>query len=584
MKQLFNERPKHIQTQNTISKWMTTEPITININETINSAIQIFAENNFYSIPVVDDQNCLEGMITKSSIMLALYQNQSTAEPIRSIIESSFDAVFPLDPLEKALNMTEGCLPVIKEDRTLVGVITRTDLLNAKSVEMDTVKHSLNSMSILQQVLDNSYEGIVVVDQNGIITDINAAYCKILGRKREDVLYQPVEQVIENTQLHIICKNGKEERDQIQRIHNKEMVVHRVPLFEKNQLIGAMGIIIHRSIEEMYHLTNKMIAKEAPQQLPIKQSNDALARIIGNSPKTIQLKHRMKRIAALPSNVLITGESGTGKELYAQTIHALSPVSEGPFVAINCSAIPDNLLESELFGYVEGAFTGAVKGGKKGKFELAENGTIFLDEIGDMPLLMQAKILRVLQERTIEPVGGTFSKKVNARVIAATNQNLEEKITNKEFREDLFYRLNVLTLELPPLMQNKTDIPLLLAYYFNFFAREFQLKEPQLSPKAKEVLLAYDFPGNIRELTNLCEALVGLSEGGYVHLSDLPERIRNFPKASEPSKLLQQKGDAERELILSTLTSVNYNKTLCAEKLGIQRSTLYNKIKKYGIQ
>lgn len=584
MKQLFNERPKHIQTQNTISKWMTTEPITININETINSAIQIFAENNFYSIPVVDDQNCLEGMITKSSIMLALYQNQSTAEPIRSIIESSFDAVFPLDPLEKALNMTEGCLPVIKEDRTLVGVITRTDLLNAKSVEMDTVKHSLNSMSILQQVLDNSYEGIVVVDQNGIITDINAAYCKILARKREDVLYQPVEQVIENTQLHIICKNGKEERDQIQRIHNKEMVVHRVPLFEKNQLIGAMGIIIHRSIEEMYHLTNKMIAKEAPQQLPIKQSHDALARIIGNSPKTIQLKHRMKRIAALPSNVLITGESGTGKELYAQTIHALSPVSEGPFVAINCSAIPDNLLESELFGYVEGAFTGAVKGGKKGKFELAENGTIFLDEIGDMPLLMQAKILRVLQERTIEPVGGTFSKKVNARVIAATNQNLEEKITNKEFREDLFYRLNVLTLELPSLIQNKTDIPLLLAHYFNFFAREFQLKEPQLSPKAKEVLLAYDFPGNIRELTNLCEALVGLSEGGYVHLSDLPERIRNFPKASEPSKLLQQKGDAERELILSTLTSVNYNKTLCAEKLGIQRSTLYNKIKKYGIQ
>ncbi|MBO1307112.1 sigma 54-interacting transcriptional regulator [Enterococcus sp. 669A] len=584
MKELFNERPKHIQTQNTISKWMTTDPITININETINSAIQIFAENNFYSIPVVDDHNFLEGMITKSSIMLALYQNQSTAEPIRSIIEASFDAVFPLDPLEKALNMTEGCLPVIKEDRTLIGIITRTDLLKAKSVEMDTVKHSLNSMSILQQVLDNSYEGIVVVDQNGLITDINSAYCRILGKNREEVLHQPVEEVIENTQLHLICKNGKEERDQIQRIHDKEMVVHRVPLFEKNQLIGAMGIIIHRSIEEMYHLTDKMTTKEAAQHLPIKHSSDALAKIVGNSPKTAQLKHRMKRMAALPSNVLITGESGTGKELYAQTLHALSPVSDGPFIAINCSAIPDNLLESELFGYVEGSFTGALKGGKKGKFELAENGTIFLDEIGDMPLLMQAKILRVLQERTIEPVGGTFSKKVNARVIAATNQHLEEKIAKKEFREDLFYRLNVLTLELPSLRQNKADVPLLLEYYLTFFASEFQLKEPLLSPKAREVLLTYDFPGNIRELTNLCEALVGMSEGGYIHLSDLPERIRNFAKPSQPSKLLEQKGDAERELILSTLDSVNYNKTICAEKLGIQRSTLYNKMKKYGIR
>lgn len=581
MKRLFNERPKHIQTQNTISKWMTTHPITININETMNTAIQIFAENNFYSIPVVDDQQFLEGMVTKSSIMLALYQNQSPDEPIRSIIEASFDAVFPLDPLEKALNMTEGCLPVIKEDRTLIGVITRTDLLKAKSVEMDTVKHSLNSMSILQQVLDNSYEGIVVVDQQGLITDINRAYCKILGKNREEVLHQPVQQVIENTQLHVICKTGKEERDQIQRIHDKEMVVHRVPLFEKNQLTGAMGIIIHRSIEEMYHLTNQAVLNKQRKAPTTHQALSTLNNIVGNSARTVQLKQRLKKIAALPSNVLITGESGTGKELYAQTIHALSPVAEGPFVAINCSAIPDNLLESELFGYVEGAFTGALKGGKKGKFELAENGTIFLDEIGDMPLLMQAKILRVLQEKTVEPVGGTYSKKINARIIAATNQNLAEKISSRDFREDLFYRLNVLTLELPALKENRQDIPLLLEHYIGFFAAQFQIKEPLLTAEAKEVLLQYDFPGNIRELANLCESLVGLADDGCIHQWDLPAGIRNFQRV--PARLLDQKDQVERELILSTLAATNYNKTLCAEKLGIRRSTLYNKLKKYAL-
>lgn len=583
MKHLFNERPKHIQTQNTIGKWMTTQPITININETINRAIQIFTENNFCSIPVVDEQHYLEGMVTKSSIILALYQNQSIDEPIRSIIEASFDAVFPLDPLENALNMTEDCLPVIKEDRTLIGVITRTDLLRAKSAEMDTVKHSLTSMSILQQVLNNSYEGIVVVDQQGVITDINDAYCKILEKSREEVLYQPVEQVIENTQLHITCKSGKEERDQIQRIHNKEMIVHRVPLFEKSQLIGAMGIIIHRNIEEMYYLTNRFADPQMSTRSRISSTTTAMSQIVGDSPNTVQLKQRMKKIAALPSNVLITGESGTGKELYAQTIHALSPRADGPFVAINCSAIPDNLLESELFGYVEGAFTGAVKGGKKGKFELAENGTIFLDEIGDMPLMMQAKILRVLQEKTVEPVGGGYSKKINARIIAATNQNLEEKITHNEFREDLFYRLNVLTLELPPLRENRRDIPLLLTHYISFFAQQFYMKEPLLDSKAKDILLAYDFPGNIRELTNLCEALVGLSEGGYIQLADLPARIRNYVKGARPSKLLDQKSDVERQLILATLAETDDNRTLCAERLGIQRSTLYNKLKKYGI-
>lgn len=585
-------RPQFITTANTVTKWMTTQPTTISLDMTLGDVIHLFSENNFYGIPVINSAGYIEGMVTKTTIMLAMYKNKSVTEPIKNIMETSFDAVYPMDPLEKAVNMREGCLPVIAQDGKLVGIITRTDLLKAKSIGVETTPDPLFSVSVMQQVLDSAYEAVVMVDTDGRITEINEAYCKIINQRREDVINRPVEEVIDNTRLHHTCRTGEGEDNQIQRINGQEMIVHRVPLKRNQQLVGAMGLVIYRNVDEMFALTNK-ITHSYFTDLEGEQTKETyyLSKIIGNSPVMVELKNMIKKVSPLPSNVLITGESGSGKELCARTIHQLSQFVDGKFIAINCSAIPENLLESELFGYAEGAFTGALKNGKKGKFELAEGGTIFLDEIGDMPLAMQAKLLRVLQEKTIEPVGATYSKRINSRVIAATNQKLEEQVEKGEFREDLYYRLNVLPITLPSLKESPSDIPTLLDHYLTFFARKFQKPVPQLEDDAKNLLWHYPFPGNIRELANLCEALVGLNEDGRIKFADIPERIRKKrsyrttceDEGSLKSSLEQVAADAERVMIQNMLKECNGNKSLCAQKLGIQRSTLYNKLKNYRI-
>ncbi|MFD2727842.1 sigma 54-interacting transcriptional regulator [Enterococcus camelliae] len=587
MQRIQSSGPEQIHTQNTVSKWMTQEPITIHPNQTIDEAIALFSYHNFYGIPVISENHFLEGMLTKTTIMNALFENKPTKDAVSTIMETTFDAVFPMDPLEKALSMHEGCLPVINDYQQLVGIVTRTDILKARAVQIDTAKHSLTTMSVLQQILDNSYEGIVVVDTRGIITEINDAYCKLLGKKKEFVLQKPVQEVIENTRLHIICQNGEEERNQIQIINGQSLIVHRYPLYENHLLVGATGVLIYRNIDEMYAVTNRLTEEfHDPKTGASSRTSYYLDKIIGHSSISNQLKKRISKIAPLPSNVLITGESGTGKELCAQTIHQLSPAAAGNFVAINCSAIPESLLESELFGYVSGAFTGALKTGKKGKFEQAENGTIFLDEIGDMPLAMQAKLLRVLQEKTIEPVGADYSKKINVRVIAATNQNLREQITRKKFREDLFYRLNVLPIELPSLRENPEDLPILLDHFLTEAARYLHKKVPILDEDARKCLYHYNYPGNIRELANLCESLVGLCENNQVTFTDLPTTIREtwqtYTKHSD-SPITNSKNEAEKKLIRQTLAEVNGNKTNCAKKLGISRASLYNKMKRHNL-
>ncbi|MGX7060265.1 sigma-54-dependent Fis family transcriptional regulator [Vagococcus humatus] len=582
--------PNLINTQNNIGKWMTQNPIVLTKQQTIQEAITLFSYYKFYGMPVVDEHNHLEGMVTKTSIMNALFNKQDSSLPVSHIMEVELDVVFPLDPLEKATGIKEGCLPVIKEDQTLVGIITRTDLLKAKSIEFDTVKSSLDYIGILQQALNSAYGGMVIVDHQGLIIEINDAYCQILGKKREEVLHKPVQQVIENTHLHLTCQTGEEERNRIQRINGKEMIVHRIPLKKETHIIGALGMLIFKSIDEMYTLAEKTFfpKKTTESQTQEKQAY-FLKSIIGQSLQTQKTKEQLVKIAALPSTVLITGESGTGKEVYARAIHNLSNFGTGPFVPVNCSAIPESLLESELFGYEPGAFTGASQTGKKGKFELAENGTIFLDEIGDMPLLMQAKLLRVLQEKVIEPVGATTSKKIHLRVIAATNQNLPHLIQENKFREDLFYRLNVLALKLDPLREKTEDIPDLVTYFLKKFSTEFQLPIKSLAPEALDKLLHYSWPGNIRELENICEAMVGLSSHLQIGLADLPSQLftditEDLPITNDTTDSLEHHMQrVEKAIIQQTLAMCDGNKKQCAKLLGIQRSTLYKKLANYQI-
>jgi len=291
------------------------------------------------------------------------------------------------------------------------------------------------------------------------------------------------------------------------------------------------------------------------------------------------------RVAQSSSTILIRGESGTGKELFAQSIHYASPRKNGPFIKVNCSAIPENLLESELFGYEEGAFTGAKKGGKLGKFELAHKGTILLDEIGDMPVNMQIKLLRVLQEKEIERVGGTTTIPIDVRVVAATNRSLEELISEGKFRLDLYYRLNVVELRIPPLRHHKSDLEELIYFLLGKIAAKMGCPVPTFDHEALHYIINYDWPGNVRELENVLERCLNFLDNNIIRATNLPYHIRNYKQGKEPNvlELKDHLEETERVAIINALKACTGNRVKAARILGISRASIYQKIDKYGI-
>ncbi|MBI4240395.1 MAG: sigma-54-dependent Fis family transcriptional regulator [Candidatus Rokubacteria bacterium] len=318
----------------------------------------------------------------------------------------------------------------------------------------------------------------------------------------------------------------------------------------------------------------------------LKQQVERQHQIVGDSPTTRELRRQIAIAAPTNGRVLIYGENGSGKELVARAIHALSVRREAPFVEVNCAAIPEELIESELFGHEKGAFTGAVAR-RKGKFELADGGTLFLDEIGDMSLKTQAKVLRVLEEQAFERVGGKETLKVDVRVIAASNQNLEQAIGRGRFRDDLFYRLNVIPMEVPPLRARKQDIPLLVQHFIGVFSAENGKRPKTISVEALAYFIAYDWPGNVRELRNMVERLVIMAPRDVIGPEDLPPLLR--PKAAVPEeaakeKTLKEARDAfERAYFLAELRANDWHMSRTAKRLGIERSHLYRKLKAYRI-
>lgn len=309
--------------------------------------------------------------------------------------------------------------------------------------------------------------------------------------------------------------------------------------------------------------------------------------IIGQSRDMLVLKERIIAAAKTRSTVLIMGETGTGKELVAHAIHRLSDRRHQPFIRVNCAAIPDTLLESELFGYEQGAFTGAAKGGHPGKFQLADGGAIFLDEIGDMPLMLQSKILRVLQEKEIEKIGGRFPVPVDVRVIAATHRNLLDLVKEGKFRQDLFFRLHVIPIQVPALRNHRDDIPLLADYFLQRISREMINDKPAVDRSFVKALLDYSWPGNVRELANIIEMAVSFS-GSSLTVECLPDYMQHLQAEQHPEEdntdLRSHADEAERSAILKAMEMYRGNKNRVAEALGISRSSLYNKMRKYAIE
>ncbi len=442
-------------------------------------------------------------------------------------------------------------------------------------------------------IFDHMPIGINFVDENGKVIRLNKAMLDYF-KFTHDVEGRHIYEIEPTSRLPIVLQTRKAEIGQRHRFADgREAIVHRIPVIDNGKLIGALGIILFGDVQDVYLLAERnrlllnKLAHYEKEKSPY-QAKYGLHDILGDSPDTRACKEQVRRIARSNSNVLIIGESGVGKELFAHAIHLESPRRDAPFVRLNCAAIPETLLESELFGYVEGAFTGAKKGGQAGKFELAEGGTLFLDEIGDMPYAMQAKLLRVLQEREFERVGGKEIIRVNVRVISATNVELESLVQTGGFRRDLFYRLNVLSLKIGPLRERREDIPNLVYHFLGQIYQENGCYAT-ISQECLAALARYSWPGNIRELRNVVEKIALEAEGRVSRLEDMPAYIRrNLGNSSVP--LDKSKGlrallaQVEADSIRQALEQCGGCKTQAAAWLQIPKMRLYRKLKQFKLE
>lgn len=460
-----------------------------------------------------------------------------------------------------------------------------------------------------EQMINLLAERVVVVDHDGTILYINEAYCEFLGTTVKDAVNRPVQEVIENTRMHIVAKTGQKELAALHPINGSEMIANRFPIIEDGKIVGAVGSVMFRTPEEwrMYKTKIQGLVEEL-KYYKTKVEKDLKSKykfndLIGITPAFLATKKLAERISGSNSSVLLIGDSGTGKELFAHAIHHSSMRASLPFVAINCASIPEHLLESELFGYEDGAFTGAKKGGKKGQFEIAKNGTLFLDEIGDMPLSMQSKLLRVLQEKEVQRVGGQKSIAVDVRIIAATHRDLEKLVEEGKFRQDLYYRLNVIKIEIPPLKERKEDIPLISLSLLKKLEGKFYRKGIELSVEVVERLMQHSWPGNIRELENVLERSINVLDGKTIEVAHLPLYLRDIERESNitakaanelnnqplPTKTLpifslkETLALAEKEAILNALELTNGNKQEAAKLLEIGKTSFYEKCKLYAI-
>lgn len=429
--------------------------------------------------------------------------------------------------------------------------------------------------SRLKVILDSSREGILSID-------LNSKRITMINRRAEEILMLNLSVIgvrIQDTPLPVELKklmsNNNEYSNEVLKYHDTLLNFSKYFIKVKNVVVGAVVNI--QEVQGIQDLESKIRKTIYSKGHVAKSTFDD---IIGNSPALLNAIETAKKFSLTDSNVLLIGESGTGKEIFAQSIHNYSPRKDGPFVAVNCAAIPDTLLESELFGYAPGAFTGARKNGKPGFFELAHKGTIFLDEIGEIPLPLQAKLLRAIQEREVMRLGSDSVISVDIRVISATNQNLEALVEKNKFRQDLFFRLDVLRIKIPSLKERKQDIPLLADH---FLAHNFP--NTKISEEVKSTLCNYNWYGNVRHLFNICERLAVLKCGDTITEKDVEEALAPIlQKAAVPLEPLSTYSEeSELEAIKQALFKAKYNRQVASELLGISRTKLWRKMREYGL-
>ncbi|KNZ70750.1 PAS modulated Fis family sigma-54-specific transcriptional regulator [Thermincola ferriacetica] len=489
-------------------------------------------------------------------------------------------------------------VPVRDENGIIIGAVAVFRDVTEITALSEQITDVMEMRSLLEAIINSTQDAISVCDENGLNILVNPAYTRITGLKPEEVLHKPATiDIAEGESVHMqVLKTRKAVRGVPMKVgrFRREVVVNVAPILIGDKLKGSVGII--HDISEIKRLSDELDkVKSLIRRMTAKYTFDD---IIGSCELMASAIDQAKRAAETPATVLLRGESGTGKELFAHAIHNASVRRRGPFVRVNCAAIAEPILESELFGYVEGAFTGAVKSGKKGYFEEADGGTIFLDEIGEVNPSVQAKLLRVLQEKEIVRVGGTKPVPVDVRVIAATNANLEQRVSEGTFREDLYYRLNVVPIFVPPLRARKEDIPLLIDHLCRKYSLEYGRKVAEITPEALDVLMHYDWPGNVRELENIISRTIINMK--YNETTILPHHVPALGRAAGPQWQAQKAEQSipvpaldgsleevlaavEKKVLQQALATAGGNKTKAARMLGISNRSLYYKLERHGI-
>jgi PAS domain S-box-containing protein len=590
----------------TVKEIMNKKFIRVRSNESIKEVLNKMIEANKDEVLVVDDADELIGVFTRSDIA-EIKKNKGISFQ-EEVINYTNKNVITIDGGASARTarnlMIEngiGRIPVI-EGREIRGVITSNNI-------RDTFYRKIDEMFDLQNnIIENLHEAVCICSNVGVVNYWNKSAEQLYGIKAENIVGSYIGSFFPNAMILKTIKDGKRiDNMEHQPVKGKSVILSTVPIYNgKGKLVAVVST--DRDVTEVVTLSKQLETEKKKVellQLAYKReiaANYNFSSIIGKNKKIIEAIAMSQKVAQSSASILITGESGTGKEVFAKAIHEASGRT-GNFVAVNCSAIPAQLIESEVFGYVEGAFTGAIRKGKIGKFEFANNGTLFLDEIGDMPMEMQVKLLRVLQDGMVYRLGSEKGVATNTRIIAATNRDLKGLMKEKKFRDDLYYRFAVVQFELPPLRERKEDIKELANLFMNQIAKKENIEINSIDERIYPLLFQCKWEGNIRELKNVIQRMVVLSTEGKITLDSVPEYILNNEEDKKEfivdnnsgghndDEILQQdKYDlvqilesVEKKTISEVMLLVNGNKQKAAKILNLKRSTLYYKLNQYGL-
>ncbi len=566
---------------------------------------------------IVRSTPIVELPVSGYEVMRTIWECQKKYAPDKIAIVGSRDMIYGVKKIEEIFGVeltvvevqhedeAESVLQAVKDSgiSVIIGGLMSTSVakrigLRAEFIQMgqDAIYRALSEakrVAIVRRqeqergeqfraILDYSTEGVVAVDADGMINLVNTAAVKLAG-VGDEAVGSSVDNVLPQLRLNNVLETGRAELGEIETINGQQVAVNRVPISIGNQAVGAVATF--QPVTAIQELEGKIRRKVYQRGHVAKMT---ASQILGKSPAIQRAITIAKEFSEINSTVLIMGETGTGKEIFAQSIHNASVRRKGPFVAVNCAALPENLLESELFGYAEGAFTGAARGGKIGLFELAHMGTIFLDEIPEISHKLQGRLLRVLQEREIMRLGDDKVIPINVRIIAATNQDLYKMMREGLFREDLYYRVDILRLVLPPLRERVEDIIPLMYHFLKEYCHHFNKKFKEITPEAQRLFENYYWPGNVRELRNVAERLAALSRSGIIEPADVEGMLAKLPvresapefKPREDSPMQHEdNADLNRSLLMKALEESNYHYGKAAAKLGISRTTLWRRLK-----